>query len=199
MSAGLPPTKQIIIHGFITVGGEKMSKSVGNVIDPIAIVDEYGVDALRYYLARHIHPFEDSDFTMEKFKEAYNADLANGIGNLVARIMQLSSQYLQEPPKLPRLEDVPDIHGSLNNYNFNDALFTLKHWTDHLNELINEQRTFDVVKSERVRGEKQLNYLVTQLGKIAVSLEPFMPDTARKIQEAIRENKKPTNLFPRKE
>src|SRR3989344_718766 len=77
ISADLASTRQIAIHGFITVNGQKMSKSIGNVIDPLAIVDEYGIDALRYFLARHVHPFEDSDFTMEKFKEAYNANLAN--------------------------------------------------------------------------------------------------------------------------
>ena len=88
------PSKQIVIHGFITSGGQKMSKSLGNVIDPFAIVSEYGTDALRYYLARHIHPFEDSDFTMEKFKEVYNANLANGLGNLVSRIMKMGQEYL---------------------------------------------------------------------------------------------------------
>ena len=96
MAAGLPPSKQIVIHGFVQSGGQKMSKSLGNVIDPVAIVNEYGTDALRFYLARHIHPFEDSDFTMEKFKEAYNADLANGIGNLVSRIMKMSADYIKD-------------------------------------------------------------------------------------------------------
>src|SRR3989344_6067109 len=106
MSAGLPTTKKVVYHGFITSGGAKMSKSLGNVIDPIAIVDEYGVDALRYFLARHVHPFDDSDFTMERFKEAYNADLANGIGNLVARILTMSSQYLTETPVIPHPENL---------------------------------------------------------------------------------------------
>src|SRR3989344_422497 len=90
MSAGLPTTKQIFIHGFINSGGQKMSKSLGNVIDPVAIVEEYGIDALRYFLLREIHPYEDSDFTTERFKEAYNANLANGIGNLVSRVMTMA-------------------------------------------------------------------------------------------------------------
>jgi methionyl-tRNA synthetase len=81
-----------MIHGFINSGGQKMSKSLGNVINPVTIVDEYGADALRYYLARHINPFEDSDFTMEKFKEAYNAGLANGLGNLVSRVMKMAEK-----------------------------------------------------------------------------------------------------------
>ena len=90
LSAGLSTPKQIIIHGFITSGGTKMSKSLGNVASPAQIVSEYGTDALRYYLAREITPFEDGDFTMERFKEVYNANLANGLGNLVSRIMKLA-------------------------------------------------------------------------------------------------------------
>ena len=199
MSAGLPPSKQILIHGFINVGGQKMSKSLGNVVDPIAIVDEYGEDALRYYLARHIHPFEDSDFTMEKFKEAYNANLANGLGNLVARILKLSSQYLDKTPKIPDLKEVPEIHKHAGAFEFNQAMDSLWHWMRWLDELIQEQRTFEVVKTNKIIGQKQLTYLLTQLAKIAVSLEPFMPGTSRKIIDAIVQNKKPANLFPRKE
>ena len=76
-----------------------MSKSVGNVIDPLVIADEYGVDALRYYLACRIPPFEDGDFTTDLFRDAYNADLANGIGNLAARILTMSETHLTEPAK----------------------------------------------------------------------------------------------------
>jgi len=92
-ACGLPHTKQIVIGGFINSDGKKMSKSLGNVISPYDIVDEYGTDALRYYLLRHVHSFEDSDVTMEKFKIAYNADLANGLGNLVQRTMKMIVSY----------------------------------------------------------------------------------------------------------
>ena len=85
LSAGLPNSRQIMIHGFIQSGGQKMSKSLGNVIDPIFLSKKYGVDALRYYLLAKIHPFNDSDFTLPLFEGAYNADLANGLGNLVSR------------------------------------------------------------------------------------------------------------------
>ncbi|MBI1866156.1 MAG: methionine--tRNA ligase, partial [Candidatus Staskawiczbacteria bacterium] len=89
MAADLPPTRQIFIHVFITSGGQKMSKSLGNVIDPFDYVENYGTDALRYYLLAKISPTEDSDFTKEKFEETYNADLANGLGNLVSRSAKL--------------------------------------------------------------------------------------------------------------
>jgi len=89
-SAGLPQSHTIVIDGFINSGGQKMSKSLGNVISPFDIVNEYGTDALRYYVARELSTFEDSDVTMEKFKESYNANLANGIGNLTSRIMKMA-------------------------------------------------------------------------------------------------------------
>ena len=90
MSAGLPTTDTIVYHGFITgEGGIRMSKSLGNVINPSEVVKEYGTDALRYFLLREISSFEDSPFTMERFKEAYNSGLANGLGNLVSRVMNM--------------------------------------------------------------------------------------------------------------
>ena len=122
MSARLDTTDKVLYHGFITSDGKKMSKSVGNVVDPIAIVDEYGADALRYFLARHISPFEDSDFTMERFKEAYNADLANGLGNLAARIMTLAEANLSEPVGRPETGFPVDYTNALGTYQFNRSV-----------------------------------------------------------------------------
>src|SRR3989338_3325426 len=93
MSAGLPPSRKILIHGFIESGGQKMSKSLGNVVDPFDIIKEYGTDALRYWLAREISTFEDGDFTEERFKGAYNSGLANGLGNLVSRVLTMAKNY----------------------------------------------------------------------------------------------------------
>jgi methionyl-tRNA synthetase len=84
MSGQIKNTDTVMYHGFVTSRGQKMSKSLGNVIEPLALTRDYGIDALRLFLARHTHPFEDSDFTMERFRDAYNADLANGLGNLAA-------------------------------------------------------------------------------------------------------------------
>src|SRR6185436_17509237 len=92
MSAGLPNSTHIFIHGFITSNGQKMSKSLGNVVDPFELVQKYGVDAARYYLLREITPTEDGDFTYEKFEQRYNADLAGGIGNLLARTLTLAKK-----------------------------------------------------------------------------------------------------------
>ena len=104
LSAGLPTSKQIFIHGFITADGQKMSKSLGNVINPVDLVKKYGTDAVRYYLLRELNPVEDGDFTYEKFEQRYNSDLAGGIGNLVARTLGVSSKI-----KLKKLKPTKQI------------------------------------------------------------------------------------------
>lgn len=205
MSAGLPSTKQIMIHGFITSGGQKMSKSLGNVIDPYTIVEEYGVDALRYFLARHIHPFEDSDFTIERFKEAYNADLANGLGNQVARIMKLAEDNLDVPVVLNAESQTlqKPFCDLLDSYDYNGATGLIWEHISKADVFIQEKKPFSLVKSdhpaEREEGKKIIIKLVNHLAMIATHLAPIMPDTATKIMTAIKENKKHESLFTRKE
>ncbi len=200
MSAGLPQTKQIIIHGFITSGGQKMSKSLGNVIDPLAIVDEYGADALRYYLARHVSPFEDSDFTMEKFKETYNADLANGLGNLVARIMALAETHLPAPIARPEPKGFPsDYADALGAYEYNRALDFVWGQIQKLDQKITETTPFKTVKIDPEKGRAQIAELAAELYAVARMLNPFMPEANVLIKEAVLANKKPSTLFPRKE
>ena len=209
MSAGLPPTKQIVIHGFINVGGQKMSKSLGNVIDPLIIVDEYGADALRYYLARHINPFEDSDFTMEKFKETYNADLANGLGNLVSRVMKLSEQYLVHSRydigfydllTAPKGGTVTKFKKRMSSLDIKGAVDVIWDTIDFGDKRIQKKRPFLMVKRSLERGQKEIaTNMVQRLWRIAVMLEPIMPSTSNTLKDAIRGNKKPANLFPRKE
>lgn len=200
MSAGLPPTKQIVIHGFITVDGQKMSKSLGNVIDPLVLVNEYGTDAVRYFLARHVHPFEDSDFTMGRFKEVYNADLANGLGNLTARIMTLAEANL--PKAIERSEAAgfsnEYVH-ALNTYEFNQALAYVWERIQLLDQKITDEKPFTLVKSDPEKAKKVIAELVRELCAIARMLNPFMPETSKKILYAVQQNKKPVSLFPRKE
>lgn len=200
MSAGLPPTKQILIHGFITVNGQKMSKSLGNVINPLGLVEEYGVDALRYFLARHIHPFEDSDFTLARFKEAYNADLANGLGNLTARIMTLAENNLSSPVERPGPAGFPSEYtDALARYDFNRALAYVWERVQKLDQLITVEEPFKLVKSEPKKGKAVVAEMARELYAIARMLQPFMPHTSDAIKAAVLANKKPTNLFPRKD
>jgi methionyl-tRNA synthetase len=200
MSAKLPATGRVVYHGFITSGGQKMSKSIGNVINPLAIVDEYGADALRYFLARHIHPFEDSDFTMEKFKDAYNANLANGLGNLTARIMTLAQTNLSEPIARPEPKGFPNLYGAmLATYNYNGALDFVWSEIQKLDKRIVETEPFKVVKSDPEIGKQLISELAKDLYLIARLLNPFMPEASGAIKAALLANKKPENLFPRKE
>ncbi len=199
MSAGLPTTKQIVYHGFITSGGQKMSKSVGNVIDPMTIVDEYGSDSLRFFLARHIHPFDDSDFTVVRFKESYNADLANGIGNLASRVMQLAQTHLQQPVQVEFVQYPKEFTDALQSYEFNLAADYIVKRIQALDQKINQTEPFKLVKTDVEKGRKLIEELVHELAAIDLLLEPFVPETSRKIIEAIMANKKPENLFPRKD
>ncbi len=201
MSAGLPATKQVLYHGFITSGGQKMSKSIGNVIDPIAIINEYGADALRYFLARHVHPFDDSDVTMEKFKESYNADLANGIGNLVARIMQLAQTHLTESVASAYIKGlIPGpFAGYLNNFEFNTYMFSVWDYIQRVDNRITQKEPFKLVKTDLQAAQVLITEFVQDLYFLAELLRPVMPATADTIEKALCSNKKPENLFPRKE
>ena len=200
MSAGIKATDKVIYHGFITSGGQKMSKSLGNVIEPYAIVDEYGADALRYFLARHVHPFEDSDVTMEKFKESYNADLANGLGNVTARIMKLAETHLEAPIERPEVVGFPDEYTeAIEKYEYNRALDFVWGEIQKLDQKITTTEPFKLVKTDLQQGRVLIAELATELYKIVRLLNPFMPETNEKIKAAILANKKPENLFPRKE
>lgn len=197
MSAGLPPSKQIVIHGFITVGGQKMSKSLGNVIDPLALVEEYGADTVRYYLARHTHPFEDSDFTMERFKESYNADLVNGLGNLVARVTKLAESHLRKPVDVSgRVEMMPEQY--LKRYAISEAVEEIWRLLANIDLHITTTEPYKKIKENPTQALADIELAVKSLWKASKWMESFIPDTSQRIQEAIKENKKPASLFPRK-
>lgn len=199
ISAELPSTRQIVIHGFITSGGQKMSKSLGNVIDPMAIVDEYGTDALRLFLTRHIHPFEDSDFTMEKFKEAYNADLANGLGNLAARILTLAEAHV-EPLKRPEPTEFPkEFADALDRYDYNAACDYVWNLIAELDKEMTTKKPFLTIKTDPEEGKAVIRDMLLKLYHVARLLQPIIPTTSDALKHAILTNKKPANLFPRKD
>jgi len=142
MSAGLPTTDTIVYHGFITgEGGLKMSKSLGNVINPNEIVKEYSTDALRYFLLREISSFEDSPFTMERFKEAYNAGLANGLGNLSSRILTLSEKYLEKCPEMPENSIPEEFSEILETFDTKKAMDYVWNKIQEVDQQIQKNRT----------------------------------------------------------
>lgn len=196
MSADFKPTDTIVYHGFITgEGGIKMSKSIGNVINPNEIVQEYGTDALRYFLLREISSFEDSPFTMERFKEAYNANLANGLGNLVSRILTLSEKYIDLVTYIR-----PSHRQSIEDFNLQETMNIIWKNIGDLDKYIQAEQPFSVIKNNEEKGKELIKNCVSQLFTIAIMLEPFLPETSEKIQKLIRENKKPeVPLFLRKD
>ncbi len=200
MAADLPNSKQIVINGFITAGeGIKMSKTLGNVVDPKEIVKEYGTDALRYFLLREISNFEDSPFTIERFKEDYNSGLANGLGNLTSRIMTMAENNLDKPVDISGNFPYPEFNEFLDNFDIKKAADLI--WKDisALDLIIQTEVPFKLIKTDLVKGQKIIKDLVFSLYKISLMLNPILPETALKIQALVTNNKKPeTPLFLRK-
>lgn len=203
MAADLPNSSKIIINGFITGGGgQKMSKSLGNVISPFSVAAEYGAEALRYFVARELSNFEDSDFTMERFKEAYNANLANGLGNLTSRIMKMA---VTNEVKLSSEEKNTAYYGPERKIEKLDCFEIGKEMDDIWNAIklldknIQDNEPFKKIKTNPAEAKEEIKNLLGGLFTIALRLEPFLPETAEKIQRAIKENKMSEQLFPRKE
>ncbi len=201
ISAGMPTTDTIVYHGFITgEGGIKMSKSIGNVVNPNDIVKEYGTDALRYFLLREISTFEDSPFTMERFKEAYNAGLANGLGNLTSRILTLSEKYLEKCPNIPETSDLQGYFKFFEKFEIKQAVDYIWNEIGKLDQFIQETEPFKVIKVDKEKGQDLISKMVLDLYHIARMLNPIMPETSLTIKKLIGENKKPSQpLFPRKD
>lgn len=202
MSAGVKHTDRVFYHGFINSGGQKMSKSLGNVISPYDLVKKYGKDATRYLLLRHVHPTEDSDVTWERLDEWYTANLVNGVGNLVSRVMQMATTHFSGPIEMTQETEVEtDIGARLHEFEFGQALDAIWVRVGHNDALITLKKPFTGVKSEDVNVREEalmiIKKLVRELNAIATELEPFMPDTSKKIKEAVLGHRKPENLFPR--
>lgn len=202
MSAEIKNTDRVFYHGFINSGGQKMSKSIGNVISPYDLVKKYGTDATRYLLLRHVHATEDSDVTWEKLDEWYTAHLTNGLGNLVARVMQMATTYFSSPIEITSETEVDtDIAARLQEFGYGHALDAVWERIGHNDALITLQKPFTGVKSDdqKIRDEalSLIKKLVRELDSIATELAPFMPDASRKIKDAVSTHRKPENLFPR--
>lgn len=223
LSAQLKLPKKLFVHEYFTVNGQKMSKTLGNVYDPIPLVEKYGADILRYYCLAKISPFQDGDFSEEKLFESYNADLANGLGNLVSRVAKLAeknnisyssseepfnsaqdklhdesrSQKSSPRASLGRTVNLdPKIKQLLDEFRFNDAIGVIWKWIDKANLTINQEKPWELPEE---KARPILEDLVTKIQNIAYNLQPFLPATSEKILEQFKGPKiasgKP--LFPR--
>jgi len=187
--------KQILIHSFITgAGGQKMSKTLGNVVDPFELINQYGLESVRYYLLSQIPIDNDGEFTIERFREIYNADLANGLGNLVARVAKLCEKVNLNAPELPTGFD-PKMTVYLASFKFNEALNHIWGEITEADKKVNEEKPWELSGKNL---EKVLVELVKRIQHIAFNLQPFLPETAEKILKQFSgQIKSQAPLFPR--
>jgi methionyl-tRNA synthetase len=192
MAADLPTSKQIFINGFIGVDGQKMSKSIGNVIAPNEMVEKYGVDGTRYLLLTKGNFGEDNDISWEKLDAKYNADLANGLGNLTSRIVTLAGDIEYNAPDV----DIAQLQKELESMALNTALEKVWQIVRDANKYIEETKPWELRKENKKEFEKTMQKLLVDLHKIAILSQPFLPETSQTILNAL-ENRERVILFDR--
>jgi methionyl-tRNA synthetase len=201
LSAGLPLPNEIVVHGFLTEDGCKISKSCGSTIDPIELVKKFGADAVRYYLLGEIPPFNDGDFSVDRFQKTYDSKLANNLGNLVSRLTSLCEKAFYDGcigialPKAPQ-----GYHEAFKNYEFDKALETLWKIVTELNQDIDRQKPWILLKEENNEAVKDLlSKWLGELQKTTYWLAPFLPATSESILAILSQNpiKSSGSLFPK--
>ncbi|MDP2947239.1 MAG: class I tRNA ligase family protein, partial [Nanoarchaeota archaeon] len=198
LSAKLPTSKQVFIHGFINLEGQKVSKSSGITLpSPIELVDKYGIDATRYYLLREIPSYEDGDFSIQRFEERYNADLANGLGNLVARVLTLATKNNIKIEKAEKefIKLIGDARGNcakaIEEFEFNQALEIIWKLISFCNGYIDREKPWNNSEPKSI-----IINLLYCISEIADLIAPFLPETGEKIKNQLKTGKSEI-LFPR--
>ncbi|MFH1971457.1 MAG: methionine--tRNA ligase [Patescibacteria group bacterium] len=181
LSAKLSLPKTIFIHGYLTINGQKISKTTGNVIDPVPLIEKYGTDAIRYYLLAKVSPFRDGDFSEEKLINSYNSDLANGLGNLAARISKLVEKNDLKFDLNPQGYKISkNVISFLNDFKFDEAI------TEIFSKLRNIDKEINKTEPWKLSGKDLKNVLspwIEEIRIISQELKIFLPETAEKIEK----------------
>lgn len=205
MGLGLPLPKTLYVHGFVTVDGKKMSKTLGNVVAPKDVVAKFGVDGFRYFFLRHIPSYEDGDFSWAKLEAAYNNELADQLGNAVSRTSAMVAKYqkgvIGEIPA-PK-HDIGSYQRAMADCRFDRALEEVWEQVRGFNQYVDETKPWEIAKTDdEVHMREVLASMAANLLEIAELLEPFMPDTAGKINNTFGTGilqPLPGPLFPKQE
>ena len=189
LSAELPLPKSIYVHGFITVDGEKMSKTIGNIVDPFALVDKYGSEVVRYFLLREIPSGDDGDFSYKKLEERYNGDLANGLGNLVQRVAtliddKLDGELIYKNKKCKvKCVNLESYEKAIREFRLHDALGEIWKLIAEANRYVDERKPWIEAKENPSGFLETMTGLVYTINRISWMLQPFMPETSKKISD----------------
>ncbi len=186
MAADLPLPKTVFAHGFFTINGEKISKSLGNAVDPVEMTEKYGIDPVRYFLMKEIHFGEDGDFSVKRLEERYNGELANDLGNLLSRVCAMTEKYFDG--KVPDKADGflasawPSYQEAMNTLRFHDALEVTWSVIRQANQFVEQQKPWELAKLDDKKTLSDTLYVLLEtLRHIAWMIYPFMPETAEKM------------------
>ncbi|MBQ6375653.1 methionine--tRNA ligase [Candidatus Saccharibacteria bacterium] len=200
LGLGLPLPKTIVSHGFILANGQKMSKSIGNVVDPMEVIRKHGIDAFRYYFLKHVDTFSDGDFTWEKFEEAYNNELANDFGNLVQRVATLVHKNVPELEVKHECKISSEYRALMDQYEYAKAFDYAWGKVQGINKRIDEEKPWALAKAgETEKLEECLVSIVEEILDATYLLLPFLPNAAEKTIDIFTGEIVPpkTPLFPK--
>jgi methionyl-tRNA synthetase len=203
LAAKIPLPQGLMVHGLLLSGGKKMSKTLGNIVDPVEFVRDYGSEALRFYLASQVSPFDDGDITAEKFHEVYTAELVNGYGNLISRILKMYLDYgveiaLADPAEVIQEEEFADYRRLIEGFEVHRAVGYVMQELRALDQHIQETKPFKVVKENKEEAEEIVAYLALRLWDLSVLLSPVLPNTFEAVRHAFEKREMVAPLFARK-
>jgi methionyl-tRNA synthetase len=188
LSAGLPLPDEIFVHGFLTENGRKISKSLGNTVNPFRYIDRFGADGLRHFLLKAVSPFDDGDFSDRRIADVYETDLANGLGNLISRVTSLcaKSAFHGRPFRVPTRSNLEGLDNAVQKYRFDEAVQALWAEIARLNQEVARVKPWVLLRTGRVHElHAALGQWVEAIQLVALGLAPFLPESSRKVLDSV--------------